>query len=117
MICGICFNTVSTLPRLLCKPRLYELDLIRGSGKTVRVISQASATWERIAIRLHFKGYEIRRICRDHHFQTGDACSTMFIEWLEGKGRQPATWETLIEALEEADLSELASNLKDVLLV
>ena len=39
----------------------------------------------------------------------------MFMEWLEGKGRSPKTWETVIEALEEADLSEVASDLKDVL--
>ena len=120
-ICVIlCFNTASSCipsPRLLCKPRLYELDLIRGNGKTVRVISRTSATWERVATRLHFEGYEIRSIRRDHHFQSGDACSTMLIEWLEGKGRHPTTWETLIEALEEADLSELANDLKDVFLV
>ena len=91
------------------------MDLIRGYGKTVRVISRTSAAWERVAIRLHFEGHEIKNIKRDHHFQIGDACSTMYTDWLEGKGRQPATWETLIKALEEADLSELASDLKDVL--
>lgn len=39
----------------------------------------------------------------------------MFSDWLEGKGRQPTTWETLIEALEEANLSELANDLKETL--
>ena len=39
----------------------------------------------------------------------------MFSDWLEGKGRQPTTWETLIKALEEADFSEVANDLKDVL--
>ena len=85
-----------------------------GNGKTVRVISRASATWERVAIRLHFEGHEINCIQRDQHFQAGNACRTMLTEWLEGRGHQPTTWETLIEALEEADLSELASDLKDV---
>ena len=101
--------------KLKCKPRLYELDLIRRNGKTVRVINRAAATWERVAIRLYFKGHEIKSIERNKHFQTGNACRAIFIEWLEGKGRQPTTWETLIEALEEADLSELASDLKDTL--
>ena len=96
------------------KPRLYELDLIRGNGKTVRVISRASAIWKSVAIRLHFEGHEINCIQRDQHFQAGNACRTMLTEWLEGKGRQPAAWETLIKALQEADLSEVASDLIDM---
>ena len=111
-------HTVSTSqksnPHLRRKPRLHELDLIRGNGKTVRVISRASATWERVATRLHFEGHEINIIIRDHT-KNLDACRTMLIEWLEGKGRQPTTWEVLIKALEEADLSEVASDLTDVL--
>ena len=39
----------------------------------------------------------------------------MFSEWLEGKGRTPTTWETVIKALEEADLGEVAQDLKEVL--
>ena len=35
--------------------------------------------------------------------------------WLEGKGRSPRTWETVIEVLEEAELSEMANDLKVVL--
>ena len=101
--------------KLKSKPKLYELDLIRRNGKTVRVISRTSAAWKRVATRLHFEGYEIKSIEKDKHFQTGDACSTMFSDWLEGKGRQPTTWETLIEALEEANLSELANDLKETL--
>ena len=54
-------------------------------------------------------------IKRDNHFQSVDACHAMFSEWLEGKGRTPTTWETVIKALEEADLGEVAQDLKEVL--
>ena len=40
---------------------------------------------------------------------------TVFNEWLQGNGRKPTTWNTVIKALEEADLSELAGELKIVL--
>ena len=39
----------------------------------------------------------------------------MFVEWLEGKGRTPTTWETVLAALEEAKQHQLASDLKEVL--
>ena len=91
------------------------MDRIKGNGKTVKVISRAAAVWERVATRLHFEGHEIICIKRDHHFQTLDACFAMFREWIEGKGRKPTTWDTVIKVLEEAELNEIAEDLRDVL--
>ena len=74
-----------------------------------------AADWEKLATRLHFEGHEIACIKRDNHFQSVDACRAMFSEWLEGKGRTPTNWETVIKALEEAELGEVAQDLKEVL--
>ena len=52
---------------------------------------------------------------RDHHLQTMAACQKVFMLWLKGKGRSPQTWETIIKVLEEAELSEMASDLKVIL--
>ncbi len=40
----------------------------------------------------------------------------IFLKWLEGEGRQPATWEVLIGALRECDveLNQLANNIATV---
>ena len=100
------FPTTSSLPKL------HHLDLIEGNGKTVRVINRAAAKWVSVATRLHFESHDISRIREDYHQQTIKACQTVFIEWLEGKGRTPTTWNTVIKALEEADLSEVAGELK-----
>ena len=43
-------------------------------------------------------------------------CTEMMEMWLEGKGRQPVTWATLIELLEDAEHKRLAEQLKEVLL-
>ena len=103
------------LPTISSVPKLHHLDLIKGSdGKTVRVINRAAAKWVSVATRLHFESHDISRIREDCHYQTTKACQTVFIEWLEGKGRTPITWNTVIEALEEADLSKLARELKIV---
>ena len=38
----------------------------------------------------------------------------MFTRWLEGQGREPRTWRTLIVALEEADLLTIAQELQSI---
>ena len=81
----------------------------------MRVIEQAAAKWERVATRLRFEPHDIGRIRIDHHQQSQSACQAVFIEWLQGKGRNPTTWETVILALREADLSMLAADLEIVL--
>lgn len=39
----------------------------------------------------------------------------MFTKWLEGKGRKPTNWDTVIKTLDEASLGEIAQDLKQVL--
>ena len=110
----IWFNEVD-LPKTFSPPKLHQVDLIDGNGKTVKVIEQAAAKWERVATRLYFESHDISRIKKDNPLQSFEACQTVFIEWLNGKGRKPISWETLIKALKEADLSELAADLEVVL--
>ena len=38
----------------------------------------------------------------------------MFTRWLQGNGREPRTWRTLIVALEEANLHTIAQELRDI---
>lgn len=116
-------NTINYYPILFTdtitlssQPELHHLDLIEGSGKTVRVIKESAAKWESIATRLYFDSHDISRIRKDYHLQSYEACQTVFIEWLDGNGRKPATWDTLIHVLNEADLSVLATDLKVVIL-
>ena len=101
-------------PSLTSKPRLYQLDHIKIDGKTIKVISRVAANWETVATRLHFEGHEIRSISRDNQYIV-EACREVFIQWLQGKGRAPTTWATIIKALEEADFSEVTNDLKKIL--
>ena len=77
-------------------------------------MDRVASKWEEVATRLHFEGHDILSIRRSEHHQVKDACRTMFIEWLEGKGRTPTTWDTVIKALEEAELGEVAKDLKEI---
>ena len=111
------FDEVScaNFPTSSSLPKLHHLDRIERNRKTVKVNKQAASKWERVATRLHFENHDITRIKKDNPLQSFEACQTVFSEWLNGKGRKPTCWGTLIEALKEADLSELAADLEVVL--
>ena len=96
-------------------PKLHQIDHIEGNGKVVKVITHVAAEWERVATRMYFGHNIIDCIKRDNHYQTVSCCRKMFGEWLGGKGREPVNWKTLITALEEADFSELASELQNII--
>ena len=101
-------------PALLRKPHLHELDCIAGRRIKVKVINKTAHVWKQVATRLYFEGYDILRIGKDERLAE-DACRTVFIEWLEGKGRSPITWDTVLQALNEAEQGELANDLEEVL--
>ena len=94
-----------------CTPEFHELDLFEQHGKKLKLIKRVTANWEDVATRLHFPGYTIKAISRDGQHQSDQACRSMFTRWLDGEGRKPITWGTLIDALNEADLSSVAQEL------
>ena len=89
---------------------------MEGNGKKVKLIDAAAAVWEKVAIRLHFEACDIARIAKDYHQQSVLAATTVFIEWLGGKGRQPASWDILIKALKETELfTDIVNDLEYIL--
>ena len=96
-------------------PKLHQIDRIEGNGKVVKVITHVAAEWEKVATRMYFGHNIIDRIKRDNHYQAEPCCRKMFGEWLDGNGRKPVNWQTLITALKEADFSELASELQNII--
>ena len=78
-------------------------------------MESTAANWKRLATRLYFEYRHINRIELDTHFRCREACWQVCSEWLGGAGRKPANWETLIAALNEAELSELAKDLKIII--
>ena len=96
-------------------PELHQLDLLEHSGKSVRLIQHMTAKWEQIARRLYFKGHMIETIRKDCPQQAESACQSMLTKWLNGEGRQPISWRTLITVLNEADLSSVAQDLDELI--
>ena len=93
-------------------PTLPQLDLLKCSGKSLKLIQRIAAKWEQIARRLYFDHHVISIITKDCPLQAELACQSVLTRWLNGEGRQPISWTTLLTVLDEADLSSVAEDLK-----
>ena len=99
------------------RPKLHELDLIEDTCKCqkVKLIERLAAKWEKLATRLHFEHHQIQKIKLDNPNSSEGCCRTVFMEWLDGRGRKPVSWKVVIDAISEAELSSVAEDLTSIL--
>ena len=81
----------------------------------MKIIETVAARWEEIALELHFEGHTLQNVRYNTRIQCIDACREMFQKWLDGEGRQPVTWETLMDALVGAGFVTVVEDLQEIL--
>ena len=91
--------------------------MVAPSGKEVRIIENIAAKWEKVARHFNFDptGYTIDLIDARHPSNPEACCTDMMKLWLRGRGRQPATWATLVEVLRNAEFNVLASEVEQMM--
>ena len=60
-------------------------------------------------------GNIVHIIAKSKHYITVDITVEILKQWLQGKGRRPVTWQTLVKCLRDTDLNTLAGNMKNSL--
>ena len=97
------------------RPLARQLHILRSSsGQTVKVRVGVAARWSDLAFQLELPHYEIKTI--EHHARDSKkAVDDVIYHWLNGSARLPVTWRTLLEALQDAEFTTLAIDLKTVL--
>ena len=73
-----------------------------------------AARWSDLAFQLELPHYEIKTIKHDAR-DSKEAVDDVIFYWLNGSARLPVTWRTLLEALQDAEFTALATDLKKVL--
>ena len=92
------------------RPEMRQLERFVGvRGMVFEVVKEVSTDWEKLALALHLRGEIIRE---QRHFQPEAACRTILQRWLDGDGQQPATWDTLLDCLEDIGHGTLAGYLR-----
>ena len=99
------------------KPTLRELLCFKynGTQHKIHIIDAVASRWRRLGLALNISDYHLNNIERNHG-NVEDRCQTMLSDWLQGTvGDGPVTWETLVEAIDDARYGELAQQLIRVL--
>ena len=98
------------------QPLARQLHILRSSsGQTVKVRVGVAARWSDLAVQLELADCEIEIIEHDSNKDCKKAMDKLISHWLKGSARMPVTWRTLLEALEDAEFTALATDLKTVL--
>ena len=95
-------------------PQLHQLQHLRRDNAVVNVIREVAPFWEKFAFYLMMDRKMIDIWKRDAD-QVEDAAMKLFGHWLDGNGRQPTSWKTLIQALRENDLPFIATEVEEIL--
>ena len=92
------------------EPTLAELFLLETASGKVQVIKRVAPCWYDLGILLNFdkSGTQLEIIKAEYRSEPVPCCRAMFQYWLNGNGRGPHSWRTLIKLLVDSDQEILA---------
>ena len=95
---------------------MHQLIFLKVDGQPLRIIQGIGINWQKVAYCLHFSHEVVETIENDHCHKTEKACEEMLRRWLNGEALEvnDITWEVLIEAICDAELSELGGRVKEL---
>ena len=75
--------------------------------------------WREVGKSLQFSPADLDNIAISCQQNPEDSCNKMLSQWLQGyvteRDDRPTSWETLLEAIEDARLGDLAKKLDSIL--
>ena len=93
------------------KPKLQQLKFLRCRGSMLKIIETVADRLKEMTLALQLEDHDINTLERD----PVPACCEMMQQWLNGEGRKPVTWLTLIESLTDAGFLDIAETLQEIL--
>ena len=98
------------------KPALHELRIFPvGDEQSVDVVTQiAGQDYNKFGRRI-LKDVTGNEVSRGKYGDPKDIVVEILRQWLQGKGRQPVTWLTLVESLQDSCLNALADCINSVI--
>ena len=95
-------------------PRLHELQRLCRDDVIVSIIRAVAPSWEKFALYLMMDRNMVD-IWKRNLDQVEEAARTLFGYWLDGNGRKPISWKTLIQALCDNNLPIIAAEVEEIL--
>ena len=96
-------------------PTLHELLNFLGQEKRINIAQEIGTQYKTFGIILleDDSGKRVHNIVKFRN-RVKDINTEILQEWLTGRGKQPVTWETLVEVLSDIELSTLASDISTI---
>ena len=124
IIVPVTYNTVFLLIKLTCTLHNYFLvgtkpslaDLLKFTctdGKVLNVPVEIATKYVQFGTFLldDLNGSKIKIMAHKHLNNAEQINTEIFQEWLNGRGKQPVIWATLVEVLRDIELTALASEI------
>ena len=98
------------------QPTLIELVRFRGRKRRINIPQEISTKYLQFGVLLleDTNGTGVRNMEHKHQRDAEQINMEILQEWVSGRGRQPVSWATLTEILQDVELSELASEIEAV---
>ena len=105
------------LPSTEDRPTLPKLLNFKTSSGTVNIAKRIGADYNLLGAFLlqDDDGTVTDAIANEYHHNAFKVNYEILKQWIQGKGRQPVQWSTLIDVLKEIELSELAKKIEESL--
>lgn len=105
----------STARSLTTEPTLPDLFHFKtSSGTAINIMEQIGTHHSSFGIMLlnDGTGAVTSAIATEHHYNAAAINREILTRWLQGAGRQPVTWSTLITVLRDVELRVLAQSIE-----
>ena len=82
---------------------MHELQYLHSEGGnvTVRIIEEVQSDWKDLVDYFMLPMETVKNEMARPGWTPKDACRNIFVAWLQGQGRSPRTWATVIDVLKE----------------
>ena len=110
--CVTCTDSLTSGSR----PDLSELVRFRARKRNINILQEVGHRYKRFGRELlRGRMRRVRPIMHVYREQPEHINLHILLEWLEGEGRRPVTWGTLVQTLENIRLYRLAREIQDAL--
>ena len=95
------------------RPTMMELIRFRGRERRINIPQEISTKYHQFAVLLleDSTGARIRSMEQKHSNSPEEINVNILEQWIEGTGRKPVTWRTLVEVLYDVQLNTLADDI------
>ena len=95
-------------------PTVLECTRFRGRDRKINIPQEIGTKYYYFGLHLldEPNGTRVRNI--EHDYRDIEWINMILQEWATGKGKKPATWQTLTEVLRDIELCVLASEIEAV---